>query len=103
MLPHSLTDAQRAELKKLGAEYVRLKIVGYAGGHTGGNSMIGGFNTGDMKRGAIEDWLVEESDKEAETKAAEQALVLRWAKIAAWAAIAGVGVTAMGIFIALTK
>ena len=100
MLPQDLTNEQRAELERQGTEYVRLKIIGYAGGHTGRESMIGGFKTGDMKRGAIEDWLLARSTEEAAEKAGEQAAILRWAKIAGWAAMVGVVVA---IIIALIK
>ena len=100
MLPDVLTDDQRAELERLGTAYVRLKIVNYAGGHTGRKSMIGGFDTGDMMRKAIEDWLVTRSAQEAAEQAKEQADILKWAKIAAWAAIAGVVIT---IIVAILK
>jgi len=100
MLPDVLTDDQRAELERLGTAYVRLKIVNYAGGNTGRESMIGGFDTGAMKRKAIEDWLVTRSAQEDAEQAKKQADILKWAKIAAWAAIAGVAIT---IIVAILK
>jgi hypothetical protein len=95
-----LTDAQRAELEKLGPDYVRSKIIAYGAGHTVRGSEIGGFCTGEMRCGDIEDWLAETSSKESAEEAKERATILRWAKIAAWAAIAGVAAT---IFSALIK
>jgi hypothetical protein len=87
-------------LEKLGTEYVRLKIIGFGGGHTSRVSMIGGFDAGEMRRGDIEDWLAETSAKESAEKAKQLAATLKWARIAGWAAIASVGVT---IIVALIK
>jgi hypothetical protein len=101
-----LTDAQRAELEKLGPDYVRSKVIAYAGGHTGRLSMIA-FDAGEMRCGDIEDWLTETSTKESAKNAKERATILKWAKIAAWAVIVGACAAITGvvatIFVALIK
>jgi hypothetical protein len=47
---------QRAELEGLGPESVRIRLMA-AGTNTG--ACVGGFKTGDMDRGDVEDWLGE--------------------------------------------
>jgi hypothetical protein len=85
-----LTPEQRAELEHLGAPYIRLKLTQYGSGR---GASISGFKCGDITRGDIEDWLAEKSAEET----AQQSAILRWARIAGWAAIASVILAAIGI------
>jgi predicted acylesterase/phospholipase RssA len=50
----TLRPDQRAELEALGAENVRIRLM-VAGTNIG--ACVGGFKTGDMDRGDVEDWL----------------------------------------------
>ena len=52
----TLRPDQRAELEALGPESVRIRLM--AAG-TGPGACVGGFKTGDMDRGDVEDWLGE--------------------------------------------
>jgi hypothetical protein len=68
-----LTAVQRAELEALGPENVQLKLM-YAGAARGAD--VPGFRCGNITRGTIENWLVEQAAIEAHR---EQA-TLSWAK-----------------------
>jgi hypothetical protein len=89
-----LDQNQRAELEALGAPNVRMKLG--AVGHGRGAS-IPGFKCGDITRGDIEDWLAEKYVAEVDV----QKSTLRWAKIAGWAGIAGVGVGVVTVVITI--
>lgn len=52
----TLRPGQRAELEALGPDNVRIRLIG-AGTDIG--ACVGGFKTGDMDRGDVEDWLGE--------------------------------------------
>jgi hypothetical protein len=86
-----LTAEQRAELEERGADNIRAKLASYGGGYSG--TLNGFLPSGSPVRGDVEDWLAERSRIEA----ARQRATLCWAKVAAWAAIASVLVTAIGI------
>jgi hypothetical protein len=80
----ALSDADRAELNRLGIENVKLKLS-YAG--PGAGSVVRGLGPGyGMTRGDVEDWLAEQ-DREA---ARRQIDTLWWAKAAAWIGAAGI-------------
>ena len=84
----TLTPEQRAELEALGPETVRGKS---SLARPGRNVPVPGFKTGEssagnLLRGDIEDWLAEKHIEDARI----QHSILRWAKIAGWAAIIGV-------------
>ncbi len=51
----ALTAEQRKELEALGPENVRTRLIP----GTGRGASVGGFKTGDMDRGDVEDWLGE--------------------------------------------
>jgi hypothetical protein len=55
-----LTDIQRAELKRLGVDYVRLKATDPNLGNSSRESPVGGFDLGPIRRGDLDDWLAEE-------------------------------------------
>jgi hypothetical protein len=59
--------------------------------------LIPGFKCEDITRGDIEDWLAEKSAEET----AQQSATLRWARIAGWAGIVSVILTAFGIVISI--
>ena len=52
----TLRPDQRTELEALGPESVRIRLMA-AGTNIG--ACVGGFKTGDMDRGDVEDWLGE--------------------------------------------
>jgi hypothetical protein len=88
----ALTDQQRAELERLGLSNVLVKL---AQPGTGRGAALGGFPSGDMTRGDVEDWTGEKLADQAR----QQAEALRWtkisgkwARIAGWAALAAVGI-----------
>jgi hypothetical protein len=87
-----LTRAQRDELEEQGAQNVRFKLASYGGGR---GAAIGGFRCGDINRGEIEDWLAEKYQREA----AQQRSTVRWAKIAAWAAIVSAILSAVAVWL----
>jgi hypothetical protein len=87
---HMLTDEQRKELEAHGAMNIRFKLLQHGAG-SGGS--ISGFKCGDITRGDIEDWLMEQSKIEAE----QQSETLRWARIAGWAGIIGVVLAAIRV------
>jgi hypothetical protein len=89
-----LTPEQRAELEEHGPQNIRFKLPQHGGGR---GAAIPGFKCGDITRGDIDDWLAEKSRIET----AQQAATLKWAKIAGWAGIASVILTAVGIAIGL--
>jgi hypothetical protein len=89
-----LTTEQRAELEHHGAVSIRFKLTQHGAGRS---AAISGFKCGDITRGDIEDWLAEKSAEEA----AQQSAILRWARIAGWAAIIGALLTAVGIAISI--
>ena len=72
-----------------------LILATFAGAHTGPESMIGGFDCGDIRRSLIEPWLAE---KVAQKKAQEKADRL-WLRIAAWAAIVSAIASLAGLFL----
>jgi hypothetical protein len=81
----ALTPEQRAELEALGPENVREKL---SLSRPGRGAAVAGFKTGhfsagDLTRGDIEDWLAEKHVEDAAIRNS----ILRWAKIAGWAAI----------------
>ena len=88
-----LTDAQRKELERNGVTNVRLKLSSYGGGR--GAALNGAYPGETMTRGDVEDWLAEKSAEEERMARS----TLRWAKIAGWAAIAGVLLTLIGLLI----
>jgi hypothetical protein len=86
-----LTTDHRSELERRGAANVRFKLTSYGGGH---QSTLDGFlRSGNPLRGDVEDWL---ADQERVEKA-QQAAILKWARIAGVAAIAGIVVAAAGL------
>jgi hypothetical protein len=89
-----LTAEQRAELEALGPETVRAKLLQSGAGR---GADVPGFKTGYLTRSDVDDWLAE---KHAEEES-RQKNTLRWAKIAAWAAIIGVVVGVVGIVVAV--
>jgi hypothetical protein len=89
-----LTTEQRAELEHHGAVSIRFKLTQYG---SGPGASIGGFKCGDITRVDIEDWLAEKSAEET----AQQSAILRWARIAGWAGIVSVVLTAIGIVISI--
>jgi hypothetical protein len=93
-----LTAEQRAELESLGPATVRTKLLQSGAGR---GASVAGFKCGDITRAEIDDWLVEKHVEETDV----QNSTLRWAKIAAWAGIAGVlvGVSAIVVTIWLAK
>ena len=74
----------------MGVDFVRLKIATFAGGNTGPHSMVGGLACGDIRLGALDDWLAEKMAEQERERSKAHADVLLWAKIAAWAAIVGI-------------
>jgi hypothetical protein len=81
----TLTPEQRAELEAFGPENVRAKL---SPARPGRAAAVSGFKTGqgsagDLTRGDVEDWLAEKHLKDARV----QHSILRWARIAGWAAI----------------
>jgi hypothetical protein len=91
-----LTPEQRAELEYHGAASIRFKLTTYSAG-AGRTAAISGFKCGDITRGDIDDWLAEKSAEET----AQQSATLRWARIAGWAGITSVVLTAIGIVISI--
>jgi hypothetical protein len=89
-----LTTEQRAELEHHGAASIRFKLTQYGAGRP---AAISGFKCGDITRGDIEDWLAEKNAEET----AQQSAILRWARIAGWAGIVSVILTAIGIVISI--
>jgi hypothetical protein len=94
-----LTKEQRAELDALGPETVRGKMIPCA---VTRDANVAGFKTGFgdagyLTRGHLEDWLADKSARDA----TERRQTLRWAKIAGWAAIIGVGVGIAAIIVAI--
>jgi hypothetical protein len=89
-----LTTEQRAELEHHGAVSIRFKLTQYG---SGPGASIGGFKCGDITRVDIEEWLAEKSAEET----AQQFAILRWARIAGWAGIVSVILTAIGIVISI--
>jgi hypothetical protein len=87
-----LSRAQRDELGKQGAQNIRFKLASYGGGR---GAAIGGFRCGDISRGEIEDWLAEKYHREA----TQQRSTLRWAQIAAWAAIVSAILSAVAVWL----
>jgi hypothetical protein len=85
-----LTDEQRKELEAHGAMSIRFKLMQHGAGR---GASMSGFKCGDIIRGDIEDWLMEQSKTEAE----QQSATLRWARIAGWAGIIGVVLAAIGV------
>ena len=85
----TLRPDQRAELEALGPDNVRIRLIG-AGTNIG--ACVGGFKTGDMDRGDVEDWLAE--------KYAGQVRVESWTL---WAAVVGAVAGTIGVLIALLK
>jgi hypothetical protein len=84
----TLSNADRAELDRLGIENVKLKL-GHAG--PGSGSTVPGLGQAfGMTRGDVEDWLAEQ-DREA---AKQRVDTLWWAKTAAW-------ISALGILVAI--
>jgi hypothetical protein len=88
----ALTEKQRADLEALGAATVRMKLVQSGAGW---GASLSGFKSGDITRGDVEEWLAQENKKEER----RQVDTLRWAKIAGWAAIISIIVTAVGIWL----
>jgi hypothetical protein len=88
-----LTAEQRAELEALGPETVRAKLIQPG---LGRGADLAGFKTGYLTRGDVEDWLTEKYTEEE----SRQESILRWAKIAGWAAIVSVLVGVAGIVVA---
>jgi hypothetical protein len=88
-----LTRAQRDELEQQGAQNIRFKLASYGGGRL---AAIGSFRCGDINRGEIEDWLAEKYQREA----AQQRSTLRWARIAAWAAIVSAIFSTVAVWLA---
>jgi len=90
----TLSAAQRAELEALGPATVRAELGQPGPGRGAG---LYGFKTGvvggQLTRGDVEDWMAEKHAEEA----AMQTNTLRWAKIAAWAAIVSVIATVASI------
>jgi hypothetical protein len=95
MLDQELTPKQRAELERMGPERVILMLANWAGGHTGPESMIGGFASGDIRRSAIDHWL----DKALAERRAQETVERVWVKIAAWAALVSAVAAVVGIVI----
>jgi hypothetical protein len=89
-----LTPEQRAELERQGAASIRFKLMQHGAGR---GASISGFKCGDITRGDIEDWLAEKNAEET----AQQSAILRWARIAGWAGIVSVVLTAIGIVISI--
>jgi hypothetical protein len=87
-----LTRAQKDELEQQGPQNIRFKLASYGGGR---GAAIGGFRCGDINRGEIEDWLAEKYKREA----AQQRSAVRWARIAAWAAIASAILSAVAVWL----
>jgi hypothetical protein len=86
-----LSQSDRAELDRLGADNVRHRLS-YSG--PGRDAVIGSFGPGfSMTRGDVEEWLVEKSQEATKL----QRDILWWAKAATW-----VGVTIILVMIALT-
>jgi hypothetical protein len=101
MAEDKLTPDQHAELERMGIESVTLKVAIWAGGHTGFHSKIGGFASGDISRGAIDGWLTEARDEVRAKRAEEYVAVLRWTKVAGWAAIISAAVAFAGIIVSI--
>ena len=89
-----LTAEQKAELEHHGAASIRFRLIQHG---TGRDAAISGFKCGDITRGDIEDWLAEKNAEES----GQQSAILRWARIAGWAGIVGVILTAIGIVISI--
>jgi hypothetical protein len=86
-----LTAEQRVELKQLGLQNARFKIGGSPGGR---DAVLNRFlKSGDVVKGDVEDWLVENSSAET----AQQRATLLWARIAGWAGIIGVVLAAASL------
>jgi hypothetical protein len=81
-------------LEHLGAASIRFKLTQHGSGR---GASISGFKCGDITRGDIEDWLAEKNAEET----AQQSAILRWARIAGWAGIVSVVLTAIGIVISI--
>jgi hypothetical protein len=88
-----LTTDQRAELEALGPETVRVKLLRSGVGRT---ALVPGLDTAPL-RWDVESWLAEKSKQEV----TQQGQTLRWAKIARWSAIIGVGVGIAAIIVAI--
>jgi hypothetical protein len=81
-----LTEAQRAELKELGAPNVRSHLLLWGAGR---GASVGGFRHGNIDRGDINDWLAEQYRHEA----SRQWRTLFWAVIGGVAGMMSVGLT----------
>ena len=68
----------RAELDRLGVWEVRHKLV-----QAGAGSFVHGFASGPMEREFVELWL----SKKVQAAERQQAAILGWARIAAWASL----------------
>lgn len=87
-----LNAGQRAELEALAPVTVRAKLSQPGAGR--GASLFGfkaGVEGWQLTRGDVEDWLAEKYVEEWTA----QNNILRWAKIATWAAIVSVSVTVL--------
>jgi CHASE3 domain sensor protein len=85
-----LTTEQKAELERLGAATVRMKLVQPG---AGAGAALAGFKSGFITRSDVEEWLSEQNAKEDR----RQNATLRWARIAGWAAIAAVALAIVGM------
>jgi|SRR5262249_50846960 len=89
-----LTPEQRAELERLTVSYVRQQLP-YAG--AGPGAVVPGLGNGTMLRGDVAEWVAEK-DRELQraqtqlqrAQAQLQESTLFWAKVAAWAGVAGI-------------
>ena len=88
----ALRDHQKAALEEAGIGVVSLKLATYGGGR---GTLIGGFKCGEIARGDIEEWLMAKTREEH----AQQLAPLRWAKVAAWAVVAGTIVAVFSGFV----
>jgi hypothetical protein len=87
------TPKQRAELERIGPDRVTLILVNYPTRPIGAESLIGGFECGDIKRALIDAWL---GEKLAQKKTQEKADRI-WLRIASSAAIVGAIVGIAGL------
>lgn len=94
-----LSKLQISELEALGSDRVRGKLSAWNGGGSGPGSLIGGFKSGDMLCGDIDEWLSSKAALENHDKAA----TLLWAKIAGWTGIATLVITLLFAIVGLIR
>ena len=79
-----LTNDQKVEFERIGADTVRLLLANDA--RSGRGSSVGGLSIGETTRGDVYDWLAVKQREEEK----ERATALFWAKAAGWTSVVAI-------------